>query len=162
VRQIAAHCDSTARQALRSFESSVQGQYHIVEQLYEAGLAKVPYDREALFTLAGVAMLAGDTAMALTTAQRLYAVDPLNRGTLRMAAQAWQLGGKPDSTLRYLKLADSLAVEVTAGTFTPSDTGATLSGLLTNVRSKPNPVFALTFEFLSAKGDAVATARISR
>ena len=123
VRQIAAHCDSTARQALRSFESSVQGQYHIVEQLYEAGLAKVPYDREALFTLAGVAMLAGDTAMALTTAQRLYAVDPLNRGTLRMAAQAWQLGGKPDSTLRYLKLADSLAVRSHGGDIHPERHG---------------------------------------
>jgi len=157
VRQIAARCDSTTRQAMRSFEAGVQGQYRMVEQVYEAGLAKVPYDREALFTLAGVAVLAGDTARALTAAQRLYGVDPLNRGTLRMVAQTWQLAGKPDSTLRYLQIADSLAIEVTAGTFTPSDTGATLSGLLTNVRSKANPAFALTFEFLSAKGDVVAT-----
>jgi tetratricopeptide (TPR) repeat protein len=157
VRQIAAHCDSTTRKAMRSFDAGVQGQYHLVEQLYEAGLAKVPYDRDALLTLSGVAALAGDTARALGAAQRLYAVDPLNRGTLRMVAQAWQLAGKPDSTLRYLQLADSLAIEVTAGSFTTDSLGATLSGHLTNARPKANAPFALTFEFLSAKGDVVAT-----
>ena len=142
---------------MRGFESGVQGQYRIVEQAYEAGLAKNPYYREALFTLAGVAVLAGDTARAQTVARRLYAVDPLNRGTLRMVAQAWQLRGKSDSTLHYLQLADSIPVEVTVGTFVPDEHGATLSGLLTNTRPKPNAPLTLTFEFLSAKGEVVAT-----
>ena len=157
LRQIAARCDSTTRKAMRDFEEGVRGQYRMVEQVYEAGLAKNPYDREALFTMAGVAVLAGDTARALTAARRLYAVDPLNRSTLRMVAQAWQAGGKTDSTLRYLQLADSIPVEVTVGTFTPDGNGATLSGILTNLRAKPNPALALTFEFLSARGDVVAT-----
>ena len=157
LRQIAARCDSTMRKAMRTFEASVQGQYRMVEQVYEAGLAKNPYDREALFTFTGVAALAGDTARALAAAQRLYAVDPLNRSTLRMVAQAWQLKGKGDSTLHYLQLADSIPVEVTVGTFTPDDRGATLSGVLTNVRPKANPALALPFEFLSAQGDVVAT-----
>jgi hypothetical protein len=142
---------------MRAFEASVQGQYRTVEQAYEAGLAKNPYYRDALFTLTGVAVLAGDTTRALTAAGRLYAVDPLNRGTLRMVAQAWQLRGKSDSTLRYLQRADSIPVEVTVGTFIPDEHGATLSGLLTNVRPKSNPTLALTFEFLNAKGDAVST-----
>ena len=157
LRQIAARCDSTTRTAMRNFDASVHGQYGTVEHVYEAGLAKNPYYREALFTLAGVAVLAGDTARALTAARRLYAVDPLNRGTLRMVAQAWQLSGKSDSTLRYLGLADSVPIEVTVGTFIPDEHGATLGGVLTNVRPKANPAFSLTFEFLSAKGDVVAT-----
>ncbi len=157
VRQIAVRCDSTTRQAMRTFETGVRGGYRMVEQVYEAGLTKAPYDREALFTLSGVAVLAGDTAKALTAAQRLYAVDPLNRGTLRMVAQAWQLGGKADSTLRYLQLADSLSIEVTAGTFTPDSLGAALSGVLTNVRAKANSALVIKFEFLGTKGDVVAT-----
>jgi hypothetical protein len=43
------------------------------------------------------------------------------------------------------------------GTFVPDEHGATLSGLLTNVRRKPNPTLHLTFEFLNGKGDVVAT-----
>jgi len=157
VRQIAAHCDSTTRAALRNFEASVQGQYRMVGQVYNAGLAKSPYDRDALFTLAGVAELMGDTAQALTVAGRLYAVDPLNRSTLRMVAQAWQVKGKSDSTLHYLQIADTISVEVTVGSFIPDEHGATLSGILTNVRAKANPALALTVEFLGVKGDVVAT-----
>jgi tetratricopeptide (TPR) repeat protein len=157
VRQVAAHCDSTTRRAMRTFEASVQGQYRVVEQAYEAGLAKNPYYRDALFTLTGVAVLAGDTTRALAAATRLYAVDPLNRSSVRMVAQAWQLKGRSDSTLRYLQLADSVPVDVTIGTFLPDEHGATLSGLLTNVRPKPNPTLHLTFEFLNGKGDVVAT-----
>jgi tetratricopeptide (TPR) repeat protein len=157
VRQIAARCDSTTRTAMRNFEASVQGQYRMVQRAYEAGLAKNPYDREALFNLAGVAVLTSDTARALAAAQRLYAVDPLNGSTLRMVAQSWQLRGKSDSTLRYLQLADSIPVAVTVGTFSSDEHGATLGGILTNARSKATPALTLTFEFLSGKGDVVAT-----
>jgi tetratricopeptide (TPR) repeat protein len=156
VHQIAARCDSTTRATLRAFETGVQGQYRMVERAYEAGLAKNPYYREALFSLAGVAVLAGDTARALMAAQRLYAVDPMNPATLRMVAQVWQLKGKSDSTLHYLQLVDSIPIEVTVGTFTPDANGAALSGILTNVRPKASPSLVLTFEFLTAKGDVVA------
>jgi Tfp pilus assembly protein PilF len=156
VHQIAVRCDSTMRAAMRSYDSGVQSQYRIVEQAYEAGLVKSPYYREALFTLAGVAELVGDTARALAVAQRLYAVDPLNRGTLRIVARAWQMHGKSDSTLHYLQLVDSIPVEVTVGTFVPDPLGATLGGLLTNSRPEPTPTMTLTFEFLSATGDVVA------
>ena len=46
------------RRCARSKRGSA-GEYRMVEQVYEAGLTKVPYDREALFTLSGVAVLAG-------------------------------------------------------------------------------------------------------
>jgi tetratricopeptide (TPR) repeat protein len=158
VRQIAARCDSTTRKAMRDFDAGVQEQYRLVERAYEAGLTKNPNDREALFTLAGVAVLAGDTARAVSAAKRLSGLDPLNRASLRMVAQAWQLGGKGDSTLRYLQLADSVPVDVTIGTFTPDAQGATLRGLVTNARPKASPALTLTFEFLDAAGAVVATA----
>ena len=156
-RRSAARCDSTMRAAMRNFETSVQGQYRTIIQAYEAGLAKNPYYRDALFTLVAVAVLAGDTARAVKTAARLYAVDPLNRESLRRVAQAWQLKGKTDSTLHYLQLVESIPVEVTVGTFVADEHGATLGGIVTNVRSKPSPALAVRFEFMSAKGDVVAT-----
>ena len=161
VRQIAARCDSTTRMAMRNFEASVQGQYRMVERAYEAGLAKNPYDREALFTLAGVAVLTSDTARALAAAHRLYAVDPLNSSTLRMVAQTWQLRGKSDSALRYLQIADSIPVAVTVGTFSSDEHGAAVGGILTNARPRSNSALTLTFEFLSAKGDVVTTETLS-
>ncbi len=156
-RQIAARCDSATTRAMREYDAGARGAYRSVEDAFVAGLAKQPYDREALFTLAGVAALAGDTARALDAAKRLYAVDPLNRGSIRMLAQAWKLKGRSDSTLHFLQIADSLPLEVSVGSFMPDDKGAALSGLFTNFRSKPSQPTTLTFEFLDAGGRVVAS-----
>ena len=155
VAQVAARCDSVTRKAIRDFDAGAEGQYRLVEQAYEAGLAKNRYDRDALVALAGVAALVADTERALSAAQRLYAVDPLSRGTLRKVAYAWQLKGKGDSAMHYLRLGDSIPVEVTVGSFAPSEHGATLKGTLTTLR--PTPAVTLTFEFLGAKGAVVTT-----
>ena len=160
-RQIAARCDSSGAKAMRAYDAQVKAGYAPAEQAFIAGLAKSPYDRDALFTLAGVAALAGDTARALDAGLRLYALDPVNRGTLRMVAQAWQLRGRTDSTLKYLKAADSLSLEVTVGTFTPDEHGATVSGLFTNLKSKPLDPQTFTFEFLDSKG-GVVTANVEK
>ncbi len=158
IRQVAARCDSVTSKAMRDYTASVAAQYRLVVRAYDAGLMKNPYYRDALFTLAGTYYLLSDTARALATAQRLYAVDPLNQTTLRMLAQAWQLRGKNDSTLQYLRVSDSLLpVDVTVGTFTPDDSGATASGVITNFHGKPSAPLKLTFEFLNAQGQAVAT-----
>ncbi len=157
VRQIAARCDSVTSRAMQEFNASAASQYRLVAKAYEAGLAKNPYDREALYTLAGTSYLLGDTARMKGAAQWLLAVDPLNRESLRMVAQFWQLKGKGDSTLHYLRIADSLPLGVTVGTFTPDDQGALLEGLFTNARSKPSAPATVTFEFLNAKGDVVAS-----
>jgi tetratricopeptide (TPR) repeat protein len=157
-RRTTAHCDSLAAKAIREFDASAADDYRLAERAFEAGLRKNPYYREALFRLAGAATLGGDTATALAAARRLYAVDPLNRSTLRMVAQAWQLKGNTDSTLRYLRLTDSLPVEVTVTDFTTDEQGATVKGLLTNGHATPSRPVALTFEFLNAQGAVVATA----
>jgi tetratricopeptide (TPR) repeat protein len=155
-RQVAARCDSVTTKAMRDYDAAAKEDYRLVTQAFEAGLAKNPYDREALFTYAGAAALAGDTARAFSASQRLYAVDPLNRATLRMMAQSWRLKGRGDSTLHYLQVADSLSLEVTVSSFTPGEHDATLGGVFSNPRSHPTSPVTLTFEFLNAKGEVVA------
>ena len=142
---------------MRDYDAAAVADYRLVTRAFEAGLAKNPYDREGLYTYAGAAALAGDTARTFAAARRLYALDPLNRATLHMMAQAWRLKGQGDSTLHYLQIADSIPLEVTVSNFAGDEHGATLTGLFSNPRAKPTPSLKVTLEFLNAKGDVVAT-----
>jgi tetratricopeptide (TPR) repeat protein len=155
--QIAVRCDSATTRAMRDYDADVRGAYHSTEQAFAAGLAKRPNDRDALLTLTGIAALAGDSGQALDAGRRLYAVDPLNRTSIRMLAQAWKVEGRIDSTLHFLQVADSLSVEVSIGTFSPDDKGAALTGLFTNLRPKPSQPLTLIFEFLDAHGSVIAS-----
>ncbi len=155
-RQIAARCQPAAADTMRKFHALADPQYRLVAQTYEAGLRKNPYLRDALYNLAGISYLIGDTSKVLPLAQRLYAVDPMNRLTLAKVAGGWQLLGKKDSVLYYLTLADSLPVEITVGNFSTSDKSAQVDGLFTNFRSKPSSPLKITFEFLDATGAVVA------
>jgi tetratricopeptide (TPR) repeat protein len=156
LRQIATRCAAVTDDTIKAFRASIAPRYRLAARAYEAGLAKEPYFREALYNLTGVYYLLGDTAKVLPLAQRLVAVDPLNRTSLAKLAGAWQIRGNKDSTLHYLTIADSLSLEVSVGTFTPRDSGVALSGLFTNPKAKPSPPAAVTFEFLNGKGDVVA------
>jgi tetratricopeptide (TPR) repeat protein len=156
-RQLAARCHPAAADTMQKYRVVADPQYQLTVKMYEAGLAKNPYLRDALYNLAGISYLMGDTSKVLPLAMRLYAVDPMNRLTLAKVAGGYQLIGKKDSVLYYLTLADSLAVDVTVSNFTVTEKGAALEGVLTNARSKPSPALTLTFEFLDAKGAVVAT-----
>ena len=156
VRQIATRCAAVTDDTIKAFRASIAPRYRLAARAYEAGLAKDPYYREALYNLTGVYYLLGDTVKVLPLAQRLVAVDPLNRTSLAKLAGAWQVRGNKDSTLHYLTIADSLSLEVSVGTFTPRDSGVALSGLFTNPKAKQSPPAAVTFEFLNGKGDVVA------
>ena len=196
-RAISARCDSVTARRVRDYDAEVAVTYRLAAKAFEAGLAKNPFYRDGLFNLANAYLALHDSAKMLPAAQRLYAVDPLNRSTMRLLAQAFQFQKKPDSTLHYLTVADSIMpIEVTVGNFRPEDQNATLSGLFTNYHSLPdstvlvsrcraagpaasaatrchypqladdakaklsNGALKLTFEFLSAKGDVVATQTI--
>jgi tetratricopeptide (TPR) repeat protein len=156
-RQISARCQPVAVDSMRKYHALADPQYRLVAQTYEAGLAKNPYYRDALYNLAGISYLVGDSSKVLPLAQRLYAVDPMNRLSLAKIAGGWQLLGKKDSVLHYLVLADSLPVEVTVGSFTTTEQGAGLEGLISNFHSKPSPPLKLTFEFMDGKGNVVAS-----
>jgi tetratricopeptide (TPR) repeat protein len=156
-RQVAARCRPAAVDTMRNFHALADPQYRLVAQTYEAGLAKNPYYRDALYNLAGISYLIGDTGKVLPLAQRLYAVDPMNRLSLAKIAGGWQLLGKKDSVLYYLTLADSLPVEVTVGTFTTNEQGAGVEGLFSNFHAKPSTPLKLTFEFVDGSGRVVAS-----
>jgi len=156
-RQISARCQPAAVDTMSKFHAWADPQYRLVARTYEAGLAKNPYYRDALYNLAGISYLIGDSGKVLPLAQRLYAVDPLNRLSLAKIAGGWQLLGKKDSVLYYLTLADSLPVEVTVGTFTTNEQGAGVEGLFSNFHAKASPPLKLTFEFVDGKGNVVAT-----
>jgi len=158
VKQVATRCAAVTDDTIKAFRTTLAApRYRLAARAYEAGLAKNPNLREALYNLGGIYYLLDDTAKALPVAQRLYAVDPLNRTSLAKLAGAWQLRGRKDSTLLYLTIADSMTVEVTIGTFSPDEQGAKLDGLFTNLKTKASLPAAVTFEFLNAKGDVVAT-----
>src|SRR2546425_531829 len=142
---------------MRGSGASILPQYRIAAHAYEAGLAKNPYDRDALFNLSGLYYIVGDTAQALPVATRLYGLDPLNRSVLAKLAGAYQLRKKTDSTLYYLQQGELIPIEVTVGTFTTDEQGATVGGLLTNSRKKANDPFKLGFELLNAEGEAIAS-----
>ena len=156
-RQISARCQPAAKDTMQKFHALADPQYRFVAQAYETGLSKNPYSRDALYNLAGISFLVGDTNKVLPLAKRLYAVDPMNRMSLAKIAGGWQLLGKKDSAVYYLNMADSLPIEVTVGSFSPSEKGAQLDGLFTNFHSKPSSPLKIGFEFLDATGAVVAS-----
>ena len=121
------------------------------------GLARNPYRRDALFYLARAYYTLRDSANMLPTAQRLIALDPLNRNGIRLVAAAWDLKGRRDSTLKYVTRADStLPVDITVSSFAPDSAGFVLTAVATNLRSAASQPFKLSFDFLGP-GGAVAT-----
>jgi Flp pilus assembly protein TadD len=118
------------------------------------GVEQLPYDRDALVDLANGYMALRDSARLLPVAQRLAAIDPLNRTTLRLLAAGWDLRGRRDSAQKYRDLAEGgLQVEVAITNFQRDSSGYSLSGVASNAGSVPAPVQRLTFEFLDAAGN---------
>ena len=156
-RQIAARCEPAAADTMKQFHAATDPQYRLAVKAYEAGLAKNPNARDALYNLTGISFLLGDTSKLLPLAERLYAIDPMNKNVIAKLVGALQLAGRKDSVLHFLTLADSQPAEVTISSFTIADKGATLEGLLTNNGAKPSKPFKLAFEFLDAHGTVVAT-----
>jgi tetratricopeptide (TPR) repeat protein len=130
-------------------------------RLLERAVAQRPYDRDALTDLANGYHAQRDSAHLLPVAQRLQAIDPLNRTTLRLVGAGWDLRGRRDSAQKYRDLAEvGLQVEITVSDFRADSTGYILEGVATNGGSSPSPVQRLTFEFLDANGRVQVTQAI--
>ncbi len=122
-------------------------------KLLTRALERRPYDRDGLLDLANAYLALRDTTRVLATAQRLAAVDPLNRATLRLLAAGWDLCARRDSAQKYKDLADGgLQIEVGVTTFLPDSAGFTLSGIASNGSGTPATAQRVTFEFLDAQG----------
>ncbi len=151
-------CDQEARAVRARHDSVSKVTYRLAASAFEAGLLRSPYSRDGLFNSVSTYYVLGDTAKIVPTARRLVAVDPMSRSALRLAAAAHQMSGKVDSTVYYVTQAESLlVVDVTVQSFRITEQGATFSAIATNFHSKPSPPAKLTIEFLSAKGDVIAS-----
>jgi hypothetical protein len=135
-----------------------QGFYRAGTRALAVGLARNPYRREALYLLGVGYYQLRDSADLLPVAQRVLALDPMNRAALKLVAAGWDLRGRRDSTAAYLARADSsLAVEILVSVFVPDSAGASLTALATNLKSAPSKPFRLNVEFLDARGQVVTT-----
>ena len=127
-------------------------------KLIERGLAQLPYDRDALVDLANSYLSLRDSTRLLPVAQRLAAIDPFNRTTLRLLAAGWDLRGRRDSAQKYKDLADGrLQVDISISTFDADSSGYTLTGVASNSSSTESLVQRVTFEFLDAMGNVQVT-----
>src|SRR5207247_10913659 len=140
-----------------------QGLYRPAALALTLGLAKNPYRREALFSLAVAYYQLHDSTARLPTAQRLCALDPLNRASLKLVAGGWDFRRQRDSTKAYVARADAgLAVEISVLSFLPDSAeggagGASLSAVATNLKAAPSNPLPLTFEFLDVAAPVIAT-----
>jgi tetratricopeptide (TPR) repeat protein len=157
-RGITAQCDSVARQAVKAREETALQNYRLAAQAFDAGLAHNGQSRDGLFNLSNAYLALKEPDKMLPVAQRLVAIDPMNRNSVRLVAQAWALKSRSDSALHYVTIADSLLpVDVTVASFAPGEQNASVSGLVSNYHTKPSAPLALTFEFLDAGANVVAT-----
>ena len=135
-----------------------QGLYRPGARALALGLAKNPYRRDALFSLAAAYYQLRDSASLLPTAQRLLALDPLGRASFRLVAAGWDFRGVRDSAKAYVARADTgLAVEITVPSFVPDSGGAVVSVVAANLKAAPSRPFQITLDFVDATGQPVAS-----
>jgi tetratricopeptide (TPR) repeat protein len=121
--------------------------------LLERALVQRPYDRDGLASLANGYLALRDSAHLLSAAQRLAAVDPMNRTTLRLIAAGFDLRGRRDSAQKYKDLADGgMQVELSIDGLSSDSSGYTLTGTASNAGATGSTVQRVTFEFLDALG----------
>ena len=124
---------------------------------YTLALQRNPYHRNALAELASAYIDARDTANALATAQRLQALDPLNKAALHIVAQAWELRGRRDSAQVYGTLADTLTVDISIASLVGDSAGVTLTGVASNLGNGPSKALRVAVDLLDARGMAVTS-----
>jgi len=124
---------------------------------YTVALQQNPYHRHALAELAGVHLGAKDSAGALAMAQRLVALDPLNKAALLLLGQAWDLRGRRDSAQKYRTLGDTLTVDLTVASLVVDSTAATVAGVASNMGGASSRPLRITFEFLDVHGAVQGT-----
>jgi tetratricopeptide (TPR) repeat protein len=154
-------CRDSMTKLMREYQVASDSTFRLAAQAFEAGLRVNPYFRDGLYNLVSTYSILNDSASILPMARRLVSVDPLNRESLRRLAFAHQRVGQLDSTIYYLRIADStLVVDVTVNDFAPDDQSATVKGTVTNLRTARSDTLKLVFEFMNAKGEVAATQQV--
>jgi tetratricopeptide (TPR) repeat protein len=137
--------------------------------LFEAGLKKNPYYRDALFNLAAMydAMEAADKMEA--PLRRLLEVDPNNRLNHQLVARMYQARAKAekdaakkkvlnDSLIAHFEMFQNAPVNVTFDLFSmdAESTKRVLGGTVENLSDKP-ATYTMNVEFLDTAGKVVAS-----
>lgn len=124
---------------------------------YNMALQRNPYHRNALSELGSAYVETKDAANAVATLQRLIVLDPMNKMSLHLMGQAWDLRGQTDSARKYTMAAESLSVDITIASLVPDSGGVTLTGVATNSGSGPGKPTHLTVDFLDAQGTVLGS-----
>jgi tetratricopeptide (TPR) repeat protein len=141
-------------------------------EAFEAGLARNPYYRDALFNLANTYLSMANEADSVKgpavaarkkelgekmspVVERLVQVDPLNERARQLRAAAFQLRDIPDSTLAALEFRQTMPFDVTISQFVPAGSGFDVRGLITNRQDSTATTPPIIFEFLNASGEVV-------
>jgi tetratricopeptide (TPR) repeat protein len=149
-----------------SGDSTSPDDYLLAIKLFQNGLAKNPYFRDALFNLANAYFQVDSAQQMIGVLGRLLEVAPNDADNLRLKAGAWQRLGRSsqdkavekmaqDSTLYYLEAWQQAPVAVKVS-WIPQRDGAALDVAAEN-RSDAAKTYAINFEFLDAKGAVVTT-----
>jgi len=140
---------------------------------FESGLEKNPNHRDGLFNLANTYLAIADDqsrpqaerTQALRdmdrTTHRLIEVDPHSREAYRILAAAHQMQGMEDSTAAVMDEMESLDFEVVVDLARPESGAYLVAGRLNNLRESQITFPTVTFEFLDAAGNVIATDTIA-
>ncbi len=141
--------------------------------MFESGLAQNGYNRNGLFNLANVRLSIaeddrrpqadrdGAAEELLELTQRLTALDPANPESLGLLATAFALQQMTDSAAAVRRRRDDLVVEVRVSETTAYESGYSAFGTITNVGTSAIETPPVTFTFLDAEGNEVATQTVS-
>lgn len=136
-------------------------------RLFEAGLVKNPFYRDALFNVSAMYDATGDTTKMKGTVERLIAVDPNNPENFQLMARYYQAlanGEKnadrkkalTDSLVKYFEMSQKAPVKVTFSLFSNDEGKRSLGGQVENLSDKA-ATYTITFEFLDAQGNVITT-----
>jgi tetratricopeptide (TPR) repeat protein len=141
--------------------------YEQAAAAFEKVVATEPYNRDALFGLANAYIGIKNGPKLAQTAERLVAIEPMNEEVVRMLANGQRMAKKEAQANKTAGRVLSMPVTVSVDEFAPTAAGATISGTATGreaqtLQGKPVTPAAMTlvFEFLDAKGTAVATQEV--
>lgn len=129
--------------------------YPLAARLYERELTLNRCDRDGLYNLASTYNSLRDSVHMLPIAQRLVAVDSMNRGSLAMLAQA-QVLLRDTASIGTLQRLQALPWSFELVRFTPADSSAQVEAGISNLQDRAVPAFRLTVEFLTGACEPVS------
>jgi tetratricopeptide (TPR) repeat protein len=131
---------------------------------FEKAATAEPYHRDALFNLSNTYLALKDGPKLLAAAQRLNAIEPLNETSLKLVGEGYKLSNKVDDAVKTAEKVLALPVDIKVTDFSPTGSGANLTGTATGRQAQtpsgkaiPPKALGLVFEFLDGKGTVVAT-----